>query len=89
LAAAAAASLSLALGRLAGDLGGVAIYLVAAGCIVAGLYLLDVITLPGGWNLPTSERRGAGTAFLIGAIFGFPWVPAPLPGSPRCWARPG
>jgi cytochrome c-type biogenesis protein len=65
------AGVSLALGRMAGDLGGIAIYLVAAGCIVAGLYLLDLITLPGGWNLPTPERRGAGTGFLIGAVFGF------------------
>lgn len=65
------AGVSLALGRLAGDLGGGAVYLVAAGCIVAGLYLLDVIALPGGWGLPAPERRGAGTAFLLGGLFGF------------------
>jgi cytochrome c-type biogenesis protein len=65
------AGLSLGLGRLAGDLGGGAVYLVAAGCIVAGLYLLDVVALPGGWGLPTPERRGQGTAFLLGGAFGF------------------
>lgn len=65
------AGLSLGLGRLAGDLGGGATYLVAAACIVAGLYLLDVINLPGGWTIPSPKRRGAGTGFLIGAVFGF------------------
>lgn len=66
------AAITLAMGRVLGDLGGWGAYLVAAVCIVTGLYLLGVLPLPDwGRRLPTPERRGPGVAFLLGAAFGF------------------
>lgn len=66
------AAVTLLLGRLAGDVGGWGVYLVAAACIASGLYLFDVLPLPD-WSgeLPTPQRRGPGIAFLLGAAFGF------------------
>jgi cytochrome c-type biogenesis protein len=66
------AGITLLLGRLAGDVGGWGIYLVAAACIASGLYLFDALPLLD-WSrgLPTPRRRGPGMAFLLGAAFGF------------------
>lgn len=66
------AAVTLLVGRLAGDVGGWGIYLVAAACIASGLYLFDALPLPD-WSrgLPTPTRRGPGMAFLLGAAFGF------------------
>jgi cytochrome c-type biogenesis protein len=66
------AAITLLLGRLAGDIGGWGVYLVAAACIASGLYLFDALPLPD-WSrgLPTPQRRGPGMAFLLGAAFGF------------------
>ena len=65
-------AVTLLLGRLAGDVGGWGIYLVAVACIASGLYLFDALPLPD-WSrgLPTPKRRGPGIAFLFGAAFGF------------------
>ena len=66
------AAITLFLGRLAGDVGGWGVYLVAVACIVSGLYLFDALPLPDwGQGLPTPKRRGPGVAFLLGAAFGF------------------
>lgn len=66
------AAITLLLGRLAGDVGGWGIYLVATTCIASGLYLFDTLPLPDwGRGLPTPTRRGPGMAFLLGAVFGF------------------
>jgi len=66
------AALTLFLGRLAGDVGGWGVYLVAVACIVSGLYLFDALPLPDwGRGLPTPRHRGPGIAFLLGAAFGF------------------
>lgn len=66
------AAVTLLLGRLAGDIGGWGVYVVAVACIVSGLYLFDALPLPD-WSrgLPTPKRRGPGVAFLLGAAFGF------------------
>lgn len=59
------------MGRLAGDLGPWADYLVAGVFILAGLYLLDV--LPSPWATPGSvplRRKGPLAALLLGLIFG-------------------
>jgi len=58
-------------GRMAGDLGAYANYVVAAIFFLAGLYLLDVIPLP--WSGPGQvnvKRKGIWTALLLGLIFG-------------------
>ena len=40
------AAVTLLLGRLAGDVGGWGVYLVAVACIASGLYLFDALPLP-------------------------------------------
>jgi cytochrome c-type biogenesis protein len=66
------AAVTLLLGRLAGDVGGWGVYLVAVACIASGLYLFDALPLPDwGRGLPTPTRRGPSMAFLLGAVFGF------------------
>ena len=61
--------ITAALGRIAGDLGGWANYLVAAVFFLMGLALLDVIPLPALGRLQV-RRRGALGAFLLGLVFG-------------------
>lgn len=78
---------SLALGRLAGDLGVSSNYLVAFLCVAAGLYLLG--WLPLAWparGLPRPGSRGLWAALLLGLVFGlalgpcaFAWI-APVLG---------
>lgn len=63
--------LTTALGRIAGDLGPWAYYLVAAVFLFMGLYLLEVIPAP--WSSPGQvPLRGKGLipALLLGLIFG-------------------
>jgi cytochrome c-type biogenesis protein len=84
-------AVTIALGRLAGDLGVSSNLLVALLCILAGLYLLD--WLPG-WNargLPQTASRGPAAAVLLGMLFGlalgpcaFAWI-APVLGI--AWAE--
>jgi len=60
-----------ALGRIAGDVGPVGNYVVAAVFIVVGLYLLDVIPLP--WQGPGQTAlpgRGVLAALGLGLVFG-------------------
>ncbi|MBI3947726.1 MAG: cytochrome C biogenesis protein [Armatimonadetes bacterium] len=60
-----------ALGRLAGDLGGVANVLVAALFFLVGLHLLDVVPLPLGAADPGRVRqRGLAAALFLGLVFG-------------------
>lgn len=60
-----------ALGRMAGDVGAVGNYFVAAIFLLVGLYLLGAIhiSLPGASSI-TMQRRGMLAAFLLGLIFG-------------------
>ena len=58
-------------GRMMGDVGPWANYVVAAVLIVVGLSLLDVIPL--GWGTPVVSRfqgRGRGAALVLGLVFG-------------------
>lgn len=60
-----------ALGRMAGDVGAVGNYFVAAIFLAVGLYLLGVmgISLPGASAVKMS-RRGMLAAFILGLVFG-------------------
>ncbi|MHC4082460.1 MAG: cytochrome c biogenesis CcdA family protein [Planctomycetota bacterium] len=58
-------------GRMLGDVGAWANYVLAAVFLVVGLYLLGVISLP--WTGPgqvSVTRRGLLPAFLLGLVFG-------------------
>lgn len=60
-----------AAGRMAGDLGAWANYLVAVIFLLVGLHLLDVIPAP--WSGPGQvgmKRRGLLAAFILGLVFG-------------------
>jgi len=60
-----------AAGRIAGDLGRIGNYAVAAVFFVVGLVLLDVIHVP--WSGPgrvSPMGRGAPAAFMLGLLFG-------------------
>lgn len=58
-------------GRMAGDLGGYANYLVAAVFFATGLYLLDVLPASAaGWAEPRWLGRGTGAAFVLGLVVG-------------------
>jgi len=64
-------AITAAAGRMMGDLGPYANYLVAIVFFAVGLYLLDVISMP--WSAPDPmrmKRRGMLAAFLLGLIFG-------------------
>jgi len=63
--------ITLAMGRLMGDVGSIGNYLVAAIFFLVGLYLLDVITLPwDGAKINNTEKKGYVSAFVLGLIFG-------------------
>ncbi len=58
-------------GRVAGDVGAIGNFLVAALFIVMGLNLLGVVALPAGLSGPSaSSRRGPGGALALGLVFG-------------------
>ncbi|HEY3376322.1 MAG TPA: cytochrome c biogenesis protein CcdA [Armatimonadota bacterium] len=60
-----------ALGRMAGDLGGYANYVVAGIFFLVGLHLLDVIPMPfSGPGQIGMQRKGLLAAFFLGLIFG-------------------
>ena len=64
-------SVTAAAGRLMGDVGAWANYVVAAVFFVVGLSLLDVLPLE--WSVPDSTRfrgRGLVAAFALGLVFG-------------------
>ncbi|MCM8820896.1 MAG: cytochrome C biogenesis protein [Candidatus Omnitrophica bacterium] len=61
------------LGRMAGDIGKLGNYIVASVLLILGLYLLDLIKIPGfkGINQPVLKQKSdIFTAFLLGLIFG-------------------
>ena len=64
-------AITAALGRMLGNVGGWANYLVAAVFFAMGLHLLDVIPLPAGARagMPT-PRRGYLAALVIGFVYG-------------------
>lgn len=64
-------ALTAAAGRMLGDLGPWANYLIVLVLLVFGLHLLDVLTLPAGWEpQPAAPRRGPVGALLFGLVFG-------------------
>lgn len=64
-------AVTLAAGRLAGDVGALPNYLVAVVLFSVGLYLLDVLPMPwSGWALPGMKRRGPLAALVLGLLFG-------------------
>jgi len=64
-------SITSALGRMAGDLGGYANYAVAGIFFLVGLHLLDVIPMPfSGPGQVGMQRKGLAAAFILGLIFG-------------------
>lgn len=63
--------ITLAMGRLMGDVGSVGNYIVAAVFFVVGLYLLEVIVLPwDGAKIMGTKKTGYVSAFILGLIFG-------------------
>jgi len=60
------------LGRMLGDIGPYANYFLAAIFVLVGLYLLEVISLPGlaGSGQSAFQRRGAFAALVLGLLFG-------------------
>jgi len=59
-------------GRMIGDVGGIAEYVIGGLLVLFGLYLLGVLPLPSISTAAAARVRGAGpaSAFLIGLIFG-------------------
>jgi cytochrome c-type biogenesis protein len=67
---AAVGAVTVAAGRMAGDVGRAGTWLLAAVFVAVGLELLGVLPLPS-WSAPSStRRRGAGGALLLGLLFG-------------------
>ncbi len=63
--------ITLAMGRLMGDVGTAGNYIVAAVFFVVGLYLLDVFVLPwDGAKLKGTNKKGYISALILGLIFG-------------------
>ena len=68
---AAVGALPLAAGRMAGDIGAIGYYIVAAVFFIVGLHLLDVLPLPwSGGPTPAVRRRGLCGALVLGLVFG-------------------
>lgn len=68
---AAVGAVTVAAGRMAGDVGRVGIWLLAAVFFAVGLNLVGVLPLPD-WSAPRGggSRRGAPGALLLGVLFG-------------------
>lgn len=63
--------ITLAMGRLMGDVGSIGNYLVAAIFFIVGLYLLDIIILPwDGAKINRNGKKGYVSALILGLIFG-------------------
>lgn len=63
--------ITLAMGRLMGDVGSIGNYIVAAVFFVVGLYLLEVIVLPwDGAKIKGTNKKGYISALILGLIFG-------------------
>lgn len=64
-------ALTVALGRMAGDLGSSPYYIVAVIFLLMGLHLMGVITLPfKGVTTAVPRKKGVAPAFLLGLVFG-------------------
>jgi cytochrome c-type biogenesis protein len=68
---AAVGAVTVAAGRMAGDVGRIGTWLLAAVFVAVGLNLLGLLRLPS-WSAPTAtpRQRGAGGALLLGLLFG-------------------
>jgi cytochrome c-type biogenesis protein len=68
---AAVGAATVAAGRMAGDVGRVGTWLLAAVFFAVGLNLIGILPLPT-WSAPTGapHKRGAGGALLLGLLFG-------------------
>jgi cytochrome c-type biogenesis protein len=63
--------ITLAMGRLMGDIGSIGNYLVALVFFAVGLYMLDIIKLPwDGAKLGGTRFKGLPAALVLGIIFG-------------------
>ncbi len=63
--------ITLAMGRLMGDVGSTGNYIVAVVFFVVGLYLLDIIKLPwDGIGIKGTKYKGYPAALILGLIFG-------------------
>jgi len=63
--------ITLAMGRLMGDVGSIGNYIVAVVFFVVGLYLLDIIKLPwDGIGIKRTIYKGYPAALILGLIFG-------------------
>jgi cytochrome c-type biogenesis protein len=63
--------ITLAMGRLMGDVGTIGNYIVAAVFFIVGLYLLDLIKLPwDGARMSGTRFKGLLAALVLGLIFG-------------------
>jgi len=64
-------AITLAMGRLMGDVGTIGNYIVAIVFFVVGLYMLDIIKLPwDGANVSGTKFTGLTAALVLGLIFG-------------------
>lgn len=64
-------AITLAMGRLMGDVGSIGNYFVAVVFFIVGLYLLDLIKLPwDGARLKQTRSKGYLAALILGLIFG-------------------
>ena len=63
-------AITVAAGRMAGDLGGWVNYALAAVFLIVGLHLMDVLPLPLGALRPGSWGKGLLAAFTLGGVFG-------------------
>jgi len=64
-------AITVAAGRIAGDLWGLGPWIAASALLIAGLYLLDVITLPSSFTIhPERIPRNGRGAVLLGLLLG-------------------
>ena len=64
--------ITIAFGRIAGDLGRIGNFILPALLLFVGLYLMDIIKLNWrGFGINPNKKRNPGTAFLLGGAIGF------------------
>ena len=74
-------------GRMLGDIGSVAEYVIGALLVLFGLYLIGFHRLPSISTAAATRIRGSGglSVFLMGLVFGVGLGPCTLPSWPRYW----